>query len=108
MEQKVELADAIEAIRQELLDAAARGAGQPIQFEVGPVQLEFTVELKKDARAKGGVKAWVLSGDLEAGVAHGRVHKVSVTLNPRQAGTTDNPLVGNPDQGSADGFAVDR
>lgn len=108
MDHSIELADAIEAIRQELLDASARGAGQAIQFEVGPVTLDFTVELRRDAKARGGVKAWVLSGDLEAGVTHNRVQKVSVTLNPKQAGTAESPLVGNPDLGDLAGFGVVR
>jgi len=107
MDHRVELAEAIEAIREELADAAERGAGQPVQFEVGPVNLEFTVELKRDARAKGGVKAWVLSGDLEAGLVHGRTHKVSVTLTPRLNGG-GSVLVGNPESGDAGGFAVER
>lgn len=104
MDHSIELADAIEAIRQELLDAAKRGDGQPIQFEVGPVALDFTVELKRDARAKTGVKAWVLSGDLEGGIAQNRVHKVSVTLTPKNVDTGTSLEIGNPDLGSRDGF----
>ncbi|MGF1425105.1 trypco2 family protein [Kitasatospora sp. LaBMicrA B282] len=106
MDHGIELADAIEAIRRQLSEAAERGAGQAVQFEVGPVALEFTVELKRDARAKGGVKAWVLSGDLEGGVAQSRVHKLSVTLTPRPAGGDGSLLVGNPDVGSLDPFGA--
>ncbi|MCX5212188.1 hypothetical protein OG689_23380 [Kitasatospora sp. NBC_00240] len=104
MGESIELADAIEAVRQELLDASARGAGQQIQFEVGAVTLDFSVELRRDARAKGGVKAWVLSADAEAGIADNRVHKVSVTLHPKSAATGASPLVGNADLGSREGF----
>ncbi|GGQ96538.1 trypco2 family protein [Kitasatospora griseola] len=100
----IELADAIEAIRLELLDASERGRGQAIQFEVGPVTLDFTVELKRDARAKGGVKAWVLSADAEAGLAHTRTHKVSVTLTPKDPSTGRSIDISNPDLGSQDGF----
>jgi hypothetical protein len=45
----------------------ARGAGQEIAFKVGPVELEFAVELRTDAKAKAGFKAWVVSADAEAG-----------------------------------------
>ncbi|TQF07054.1 hypothetical protein E6W39_38835 [Kitasatospora acidiphila] len=106
MDHGIELSDAIEVIRQQLSDAAARGAGQAIQFEVGPVTLDFTVELKRDARAKGGFKAWVLSGDLEGGLTQNQVQKVSVTLTPRLAGSDDSVLVGNPDLGSLDPFGA--
>lgn len=104
MSESIELADAIEAVRQELLDATARGAGQQIRFEVGEVTLDFSVELRRDAKAKGGVKAWVLSADAEAGISHHRVHKVSVTLHPKDAGSGAIPLVGNADLGSREGF----
>ncbi|MFJ8441531.1 trypco2 family protein [Kitasatospora griseola] len=100
----IELADAIEAIRLELLDASERGRGQTIKFEVGPVTLDFTVELKRDARAKGGVKAWVLSADAEAGLAHTRTHKVSVTLTPKDASTGGSVDISHSDLGSRDGF----
>ncbi|MGX4734575.1 trypco2 family protein [Kitasatospora griseola] len=100
----IELADAIEAIRLELLDASERGRGQAVQFEVGPVTLDFTVELKRDARAKGSVKAWVLSADAEAGLAHTRTHKVSVTLTPKDASTGRSIDISNPDLGRRDGF----
>ncbi|MGW4381453.1 trypco2 family protein [Kitasatospora sp. NPDC004531] len=100
----IELADAIEAIRLELLNASERGRGQAIQFEVGPVTLDFTVELKRDARAKGGIKAWVLSADAEAGAALTRTHKVSVTLTPRNAETGGSVDISSTDLGSRDGF----
>ncbi|MEU0924531.1 trypco2 family protein [Streptomyces malaysiensis] len=58
---EIELADAVAAVRDELLEAAARGVGQDLAFKVGPVQLEFTVELRADAKAKAGFKAWVIN-----------------------------------------------
>ncbi|MFD8595055.1 trypco2 family protein [Kitasatospora sp. NPDC059646] len=100
----IELADAIEAVRLGLLDASERGRGQAVQFEVGPVTLDFTVELKRDARAKGGVKAWVLSADAEAGATRTRTHKVSVTLTPKDAATGGSLDVSHSDLGSRDGF----
>ncbi|MFB7665733.1 trypco2 family protein [Kitasatospora sp. NPDC056138] len=104
MEARIELADAIEAVRQQLLDATARGAGQEIRFEVGTVQLDFDVELKRDARAKGGIRTWVLSAEAEAGAAHRLSHRVSVTLTPRNARTGAGVEVGNPELGSREGF----
>ena len=81
----IELADAVAAVREELLDAARRGTGQEIAFVVGPMEMEFAVELRADARAKVGFKAWVLaSAEVEAGVARGRTHRVMVTLTPKR------------------------
>ncbi|MEV7213288.1 trypco2 family protein [Kitasatospora cineracea] len=102
--QNIELADAIEAIRLELLAAAERGRGQAVQFEVGPVTLDFTVELTRDARAKAGIKAWVLSADAEAGLKHTRTHQVSVTLTPKDAATGGSLDISHDNPGNRDGF----
>jgi hypothetical protein len=80
---EIELTKAVAALRDELLEAAARGAGQDIAFKVGPVEMEFAVELRQDARAKAGFRAWVVSGDVDAGVSRGRTHWVKVALTPQ-------------------------
>ncbi|MGW2651906.1 trypco2 family protein [Streptomyces sp. NPDC001393] len=80
---EIGLADAVAAVRDELLEAAARGAGREIAFAVGPVEMEFEVELRVDARAKAGFRVWAVTADTEAGVARHRTHKVSFTLTPR-------------------------
>jgi hypothetical protein len=80
---EIALADAVASVRDELLEAAARGVGAGVEFVVGPVELEFAVELRRDAKVKAGFRAWVVSGDAEGGMARGRTHKVKVTLTPR-------------------------
>ncbi len=81
----VELADAVEAVRDGLIEAATRGTDAPLRFELGEIQMEFTVEVRRDARARGGVKAWVVDTGAEAGLAQGRTHKVAFTLKPKSA-----------------------
>jgi hypothetical protein len=86
----IELADAVAVVRAELLEAAGRGAGEDVAFVVGPIELEFSVELRVDAKAKAGFKAWVVaSAELQAGVSRGRTHKVKVTLTPKGADGRD-------------------
>jgi len=80
----IELADAVAVVRGELLEAAGRGAGEDVGFVVGPIEMEFTVELRADAKARAGFKAWVVSGEAEAGVSRGRTHRVTVSLTPKQ------------------------
>src|SRR4051812_49421658 len=80
----IELADAVAVVRGELLEAAQRGADEDVAFVVGPIEMEFTVELRTDANAKAGFKAWVLaSAEAGAGVSRGRTHKVKLTLTPK-------------------------
>jgi hypothetical protein len=81
----IELADAVAVVREELLEAARRGVGEDLGFVVGPIEMEFTVELRVDAKAKAGFKAWVFaSADVEAGVARGASHRVKVGLTPKR------------------------
>ncbi|MED7823722.1 trypco2 family protein [Streptomyces chiangmaiensis] len=91
----IELADAIQAVRDELLTAAARGTGRDLRFEVGDINLEFTVELRRDARLKSGVRAWVISADADAGLSTARAHRVSFTLRPKNTQTSGGWEVGN-------------
>lgn len=93
----IELSKAVAAVRDELLEAAAAGAGEELTFKVGPVELEFAVELRADAKVKAGFKAWVVSGDVEAGVARGRTHRVHVTLTPQRADGGDLVVKGRSD-----------
>lgn len=103
---EIELADAVAALRDELIEAVAR-AGQPeVGFVVGPIELEFGVELKADAKVKAGFKAWVVSGNAEGGVSRGRTHRVKVTLTPQDAHGRDLRVRGTTDRPS--GAAVDR
>jgi hypothetical protein len=53
----IELADAVAVGREELLEAARRGVGQEVGFAVGPIEMEFAVELRADARANDWIEA---------------------------------------------------
>ncbi len=105
---EIELADAVAAVRDELIEAAARGAGAGVQFVVGPIELEFAVELKRDAKVKAGIKAWLVSADVEGGIAHGRTHKVKVTLTPKTAAGGDVLVAGAAGRAAGPGDVSDR
>jgi hypothetical protein len=81
----IELADAVAVVREELLEAAGRGSDQPVAFAVGPIELEFAIELRADAKAKAGFKAWVITGNVESGLAKALIHRVKVILTPKQS-----------------------
>ncbi|MBH1934335.1 hypothetical protein I5Q34_08520 [Streptomyces sp. AV19] len=100
----MELAQAVQVLRDELMSAAAQGAGSDVSFQVGPIQLEFAVELRKDARARGGFKAFVVSAETDGTVSRTRTHRISLTLEPRQAATGDPLLISADDEGDATGL----
>ena len=99
----VELADAVAVVRDELIEAAARGVGTGVEFVVGPIELEFAVELRADIKAKIGFKAWVVSGDAETGASRARTQKVKIVLTPRRPGGRDLLVTGTSDRPAGPG-----
>ncbi|MEV7318384.1 trypco2 family protein [Streptomyces microflavus] len=86
----VPLADAVAAARDELIEAAARVGDNPgVVFAVGPVEMEFEVELRADAKVKAGFKLWAVGAEAEAGVSRGRTHRISFTLTPKRPDGSD-------------------
>ncbi|MYW47180.1 trypco2 family protein [Streptomyces sp. SID161] len=86
MAEEIGIAEAVEHLRAELV-AAAAGSGSGPRFEVGPVELEFSVEMRKEGGAKAGLKAWVVSAGAEASVSRASVHRVKLVLTPKDTGT---------------------
>lgn len=70
----VGLADAIEALRGELMAAAAAGEGQVMRFSIEPVELTVQVAATKDANGKIG---WAI---FEAGGGYENVTTQTLTL----------------------------
>ncbi|WP_037680102.1 trypco2 family protein [Streptomyces griseus] len=79
----VELAEAIESLRAQL--EAARRLAPPgsLRFEVGPVELEFQVELVTGTEINGGAKFYVLSAGGRGSREHRTTHSVRLTLTPQ-------------------------
>ncbi|MET9921290.1 trypco2 family protein [Streptomyces sp. NPDC059605] len=100
----IELADAVESIRNQLVDAAGRATDRPLAFEVGDIQMEFTLELRKEIKGGGKVKAWVVEAGADASRATGRTHRVAFTLKPRDTATGGAWRIGNDEQGSTANF----
>lgn len=84
---RMPLVDAVQAVRVQL-EEAARSSGS-LRFEVGPIELELTVELERDAKSAAGVRVFVVTSSAgERGVAavaaSGRErHRIKMTLTPR-------------------------
>ncbi|WP_406862360.1 trypco2 family protein [Streptomyces sp. HUAS MG47] len=100
----IELADAIESVRDQLIAAASRATGQAVAFEVGDIEMEFTIELRKELKGGTKVKAWVVEAGADASRTRGETHRVSFTLKPRNAATGGAWLVGNDDAADLSGL----
>lgn len=82
VDDRIPLAEVIDQIRAELVDAAARAAGAGVQFPVGSVQIELQVGVTKSADGKAGVKLWVVDLGGGAAFSHQALQKVTVNLDP--------------------------
>jgi hypothetical protein len=83
-ETSTDLAEAVEAVRAELLRAKELGAGSPMEFEVGPVEMQFTVALTREGKANAGVKVWVIEAGTSGTLTGQRTHQVKITLHPKR------------------------
>ncbi len=69
MADQVELAQVISQLRQELSAAMREGEGEDLRFELGPVELELTVAVSKEAGPNAKVRFWVVELGADAKVA---------------------------------------
>ncbi len=87
----VELSDAVRGVRQALIKAASEGATSDLRFEVEAVELEFAVDVRRDADGQAGVKVWVASLSARGTRSRQTTHRLKVALKPktRDGGTAD-------------------
>jgi Trypsin-co-occurring domain 2 len=81
----IELAEVIGQLRTELDDARTAAAGHELQFALGPVELEVTVELRRDGGAAAKVRFYVVELGGEGKVTSSSAQRIKLTLNPQLA-----------------------
>jgi hypothetical protein len=81
----VGLADVVRGVRSELRAAMAEGQGSDLRFEVGPVELEFAVDVRKDAAVDVSARVYVVSFGAKGGGSTASTHRLKLTLNPVDA-----------------------
>lgn len=79
----IELADVIANLRGELDAARRQGGREELQFELGPVELEVSVAVQKDAGGSAKVKFWVVELGADGKVSSTATQRIKLTLNPR-------------------------
>src|SRR4051812_20280909 len=93
----VGLADAVRALRSELTAAMAESEGQRLRFELGTVEMEFLLDVRKEAGVEAGVKFWVISLGAKGGVSSGSTHRVKLALSPVDVATGRTPQIADED-----------
>ncbi|SMD24001.1 trypco2 family protein [Lentzea albidocapillata] len=84
----VELADLIGQLRAELTEAMHAGENEDLRFELGPVELELTVAVTKEAKPGAKVKFWVVELGADVSVSSATTQTIKLVLDPRRRGQT--------------------
>lgn len=79
----IELSEMIRELRQQLNSALADGADDPVRFEVGPVEIEASVAVTREAGADAKVRLWVVDAGANGKYAHAQTQRITLTLNPK-------------------------
>lgn len=95
----VELAELIGQLRAELTKAMGAGEGADLRFEIGPVELELTVGVNKEATPGAKVRFWVVELGADVKAASSSTQRIKLTLDPRRAGEPDRkPLISGAEE----------
>jgi hypothetical protein len=85
----IELAEVIGELRQ----AMYSGEGEPLRFELGPVELEATVAVEKVGGGGAKVRLWVIELGGAAKATHSSTQHIKLVLQPRLSASGDKALV---------------
>jgi hypothetical protein len=85
----IELADVIQQLRQELDRARQASASEELRFELGPIELEVTVGLEKDARGGARIRFWVADISADGRLSTSSTQRIKLTLRPSLTVATD-------------------
>ncbi|GGN42925.1 hypothetical protein GCM10012285_23780 [Streptomyces kronopolitis] len=79
----IELSEMIRELRQQLTTALAEGATEAVRFELGPVEIEATVAVSREAGADAKVRLWVVDAGTNGKYAQAQTQRITVTLAPQ-------------------------
>jgi hypothetical protein len=81
----IELGEVICELRRELQQAINAGEGEPLRFELGPVELEAIVAVEKGGGGGAKVRFWVIELGGDAKATQSTTQRIKLALQPRLA-----------------------
>jgi hypothetical protein len=76
------LAQTIEDLRSELMEAMRKGEQQPLHFRLKPIELELQIGITTAGKLKSAVKFWVVEFGADADTKRETTHKLKLVLEP--------------------------
>lgn len=92
----LELADVIRDLREELERAMVMGEGEPLRFELGPIELEVSVAIEAGAQAGAKARFWVVELGAQGTMERTATQRIKLVLSPRLGPDGTTPLVSGP------------
>ncbi|WP_194908972.1 trypco2 family protein [Catenulispora rubra] len=89
----IELASVIRDLRVELEQAVVAADGAALRFELGPIELEVSVALEREAGSGTKVRFWVVQAGADGKIGTTNTQRVKLTLTPRLAPDDRSPYV---------------
>jgi hypothetical protein len=84
-----ELGETVSAIRAQLQQALDEGAEQSLKFRTGPVELEFSIEVRKEGEAKAKVFVLPWAAEARGAASSAATNRIKLTLQPIDATGAD-------------------
>ena len=88
---RIALADAVENLRDQLLQAMEGGKGKSLRFGIEELDLEFKCTVSREGAGKAGVKFWIVEAGAEGKIGNSMTQTVKLKLKPVN-------VKGNPDE----------
>jgi hypothetical protein len=92
----VELAELIGQLRAELTAAMHAGDNADLRFELGPVELELTLAVDKEAKPGAKIRFWVVEMGADVKAASSTTQRIKLSLDPRRSG--HRPLISGDEE----------
>lgn len=83
----LDLADAIEVLRDQLSEAQYRGQGSQLRFVLGEITVEFEIELVRTRNGGGALRFGVVEANARGERSKRSTQRVTLRLNPEQRGS---------------------
>ncbi|MFG1607972.1 trypco2 family protein [Actinoplanes sp. NPDC049265] len=87
------LAEAVQLLRDELTIAQDNGSDEALRFDVGTIEMEFSLVARRTGGGRAGVQFGIVTVGVDGAVSQESTHRVKVTLQPKEFATGRAPQV---------------
>jgi hypothetical protein len=87
----LELASVIRELRTELNEALDDAQGERLRFELGPVEVSFSVTVGREGDSGAKVRFWVVEAGADAKISREAVQEIKLVLTPRDTKAPTGP-----------------